>query len=191
MRIKVMLRLYDVWETINPGSTDPKKNNVVTTLLFQSIPEALILQVGEQTAAKDICEAIKSRYLGADRVREARLQTLMVEFDRLKMEDTNSVDDFAGKMSDIAYKSEPLGQTIEEPKLVKKFLKGLHRSKYIHFVASLEQVLHLNETGFEDIVERIKAYEERVGEETQREDHGKLMFVNNNQQNRGGYGGFR
>ena len=81
----MLLRVHEVWDTIEPGSDDQKKNDVAIALLFQSIPETLILQVGEQTASKDIWNAIKSLHLGADRVREVRLQTLMTEFDRLKI----------------------------------------------------------------------------------------------------------
>ncbi|KAL3603400.1 hypothetical protein D5086_004259 [Populus alba] len=65
-------------------------------LLFQSIPETLILQVGEQDSPKEIWESIKTRNLGADRVKEARLQTLMSEFERIKMKDTDTIDNFAG-----------------------------------------------------------------------------------------------
>ncbi|XP_010490433.1 PREDICTED: glycine-rich RNA-binding protein 1-like [Camelina sativa] len=44
--------------------------------------------------------------------------------------------------------------------------------------------------GFADIVGRIKAYEEHLGEETKSEDQGKLMFSNSSN-NRGGYNGFQ
>lgn len=186
--MKITLRLYDAWDTIDPGSTDQKKNVTAIALLFQSIPETLILQVGELTTSKEIWEAIKSRHLGADRVKEARLQTLMTEFDRLKMNDSDSVDDFAGRISGLASKATSLGEVLDESKLVKKFLKGLPRTKYIHIVASLEQVLDLNSTGFEDIVGRLKAYEERIGDENQKEDQGKLMWTNNDQRDRGGRG---
>ncbi|KAL1225767.1 Retrovirus-related Pol polyprotein from transposon TNT 1-94 [Cardamine amara subsp. amara] len=191
MRMKVMLRLHEVWETIDPGNNDPKKNVMAIALLFQSIPESLILQVGELNTAKELWNAIKSRHLGADRVREARLQTLMNDFDKLHMVDTDSVDDFAGRISGVVSKSASLGEVIEESKMVKKFLKGLPRNKYIQIVASLEQVLDLKNTGFEDIVGRIKAYEERIEEETQQEDQGKLMYANNDQSYQRGRGGFR
>ncbi|XP_013654467.2 uncharacterized protein LOC111214380 [Brassica napus] len=119
------------------------------------------------------------RHVGAERVKEARLQTLMSEFDRLVMKDAEKIDDFGGKLSEISSKSAALGKEIEEPQLVKKFLKGLSRKKYIHIVASLEQVLDLKTTSFEDIVGRLKAYEERVAEEEENhEDQGKLMYTN-------------
>lgn len=66
---------------------------------------------------------------------------------------------------EISSKSAALGVSIKESNLVKKFLKSLPPRKYMHNVASLEQVLDLNTTSFEDIIGRLKAYEELSGEE--------------------------
>ena len=74
--------------------------------------------------------------------------------------------------------------------MVKKFLKGLPRHKYIQIVEYLERVLDLNSMGFEDIVRRLKAYKEHVGEETQKEEQYKLMFSNNNQHSHRNYESF-
>ena len=76
MRMKVMLRLYEVWDTIDPESDDAKKHNMAIAIIFKSVPEALILPKGEHDTSKKIWKAIKSRNLGVDRMREARLQTL-------------------------------------------------------------------------------------------------------------------
>ena len=62
---------------------------------------------------KEIWEAVKSRNLGDEHVKEARLQTLMNEFERLRMKDTDSIDIFSGKISELASKSAALGQTLE------------------------------------------------------------------------------
>ena len=113
----------------------------------------------------------------------------MAEFDRLKMKDDDTIDMFAGKLSEISSKFASLGEILEEPKLVKKFLKSLPRNKYIQIVASLEQVLDLNTTSFEDIVGRLKAYEERVcaEEEEKSDDQEKLMYAANSRSNQEGY----
>lgn len=81
-------------------------------LLFQAIPEALVLQVGELDTAKKVWDAIRMRHIGAERVKEARLHTLMAEFDRLKMKDSENIDDFVGKLSEISSKSHALGEEI-------------------------------------------------------------------------------
>lgn len=180
MKMKIALRVHKVWEAVDPGSKTEDKNNMAIALIVQSIPEALTLQIGDLETAKLVWDAIKARHVGAERVREARLQTLLAEFDRLKMKEEDTIDTFVGKMSEIASKSASLGEIIDEPKLVKKFLKTLPRRKYIHMVASLEQVLDLKNTSFEDIVGRLKAYEERITEEDEentRDDSSKLMYA--------------
>lgn len=153
-------------------------------LLFQSIPETFILQVEELDTAKKVCEAIKAKHVGAERVKEVRLQTLMKEFDRLKMKDTGTIDEFGGKLAEISSKSAVLGVSIEESKPVKKTPKILPHKKYIHIVASLEQVLDLNTTSFDDIIGRLKAFEECFfNEEEPQEDQSKLMYANMETQN--------
>ncbi|XP_013617845.1 PREDICTED: uncharacterized protein LOC106324419 [Brassica oleracea var. oleracea] len=190
MRMKIALKVSEVWETIDPGTKYEKKNNMAIAFLFQYIPEALILQVGDLDIAKGVSDAIKARNLGAERVKEARLQTLMAEFDRLKMKDGDTIDNFVGKLSELPSKAATLGEVIEESKIVKKFLKSLPRKKYIQIVASIEQLLDLNSTSFEDIVGRLKAYEERIteAEEEEHEDQNKLMYADSGQESYGGYG---
>ncbi|XP_076903532.1 uncharacterized protein LOC143558609 [Bidens hawaiensis] len=180
MKMRAILNVHDVWNMIEPGTgNDAKKNNPAIELLFQSIPEELVMQIGNMTTAKEMWEAVKIRHQGADRVREARLQTLSSELDGLKMKDSSSIDEFATRISGIAAKSASLGQVIEESKLVKKFLIGLPRRRFIHMVASIEQTVDLKTITFDDIVGRLKAFEERIKDEDDlTENQSKLMFNN-------------
>nr|GEW17027.1 hypothetical protein [Tanacetum cinerariifolium] len=129
IRMEVLLGIHGVWDVIDPGLDNAKKNNIVKGLLFLSIPEDLVLQIGNLKIGKETWEVIKTHNLGADRVKEARLQTLITEFENMKMLDNGTIDEYAAKLS------------------------------------ALEQVLDLKTTGFEDVVGRLKAYEERVKEE--------------------------
>ena len=125
IRMKTLLKVHKAWKAVEQGTDETEKNDIAVALLFQSIPEALILQVGDLDNAKKVWEAIKARHMGADRVKEARLQTLMAEFDRLTMKETETIDNFAGRLAEISSKSAALEEDIEESKLVKKFLKSL------------------------------------------------------------------
>ncbi|XP_023755309.1 uncharacterized protein LOC111903783 [Lactuca sativa] len=179
LRMKVVLRIHKAWTVIDPRTEkNEEKDYFAIGLLYQAIPEDLIMQIGDVEFAKRLWEAIKARYIGDDHVKEARLQTLNAEFDRLKMHESESIDSYAGKLSGIASKSAALGKTSEESKLIKKFLKTLPRSKFIQIVASLEQVLDLKMVGFEDVIGRLKAYEERIREEDISEaDQSKVLFA--------------
>ena len=120
MRMKVVLRIHKAWTVIDPGTDACEENDCLAMgLLYQTLPENLIIQIGDQDSAKKLREAVKSRNVGADRVKEARLQTLMSEFDRLRMTESETIDTFAGKLSGIASKSSALWESIEESKLVK------------------------------------------------------------------------
>lgn len=126
-------------------------------------------------------------------VRDAKLQTLTAEFDHLKMKDNDTINDFFSKISELFSRSAALGETMEESKLVKKFLKSLPRKKYIHMVASLQQLLDLKETSFEDVIGRLKAYEERIHEEEEdgQSDQNKLMYANSDTPKTQSSGDFR
>ncbi|XP_076958477.1 uncharacterized protein LOC143634210 [Bidens hawaiensis] len=136
VQMKVFLNVHKVWDTIDPGATDDDKNNIAIALIYQSIPEATIMQVGNLDSAKDIWNPIKTCNLGADRVKEARLQTLMNEFDGMRMKDTETIDEFVAKLSCTASKAASLGEMIKETKMAKKFLSSLPRKKFIQIVAS-------------------------------------------------------
>lgn len=179
MRMKAIFNVHAVWDQIETGNElEAKKNNMAIALLFQSIPEDQILQVGNLPTAKEMWDALKTRNLGADRVREARLQTLMSEFENLKMKDQGTVDEFSSTLSGYASKAASLGSVINENKLVKKFLNGLPR-KFIFIVASIEQMVDLNTINFDDVVGRLKAYEERIkNEKDPVDDSHQLMFAN-------------
>ncbi|GJW34724.1 hypothetical protein Tco_0057644 [Tanacetum coccineum] len=121
-------------------------------------------------------EAIKTHNLGADHVKEARLQTLITEFKNLRMLDNGTIDEYAAKLSGIASKSAALGEVMSEHKLVKKFLTSLPRC-FVYIMVALEQVLDLKTTGFEDVIGRLKAYEERVKEEDKANDPQENFFM--------------
>ncbi|GKD13637.1 hypothetical protein Tco_1198044 [Tanacetum coccineum] len=83
-------------------------------------------------------EAIKTRNLWADPVKEARLQTLITEFENLKMSDNDSIDAYAAKLWGIASMSATLGEVMLELKLVKKFITSL-LIRFIHIMVAIEQ----------------------------------------------------
>ncbi|XP_076939386.1 uncharacterized protein LOC143608070 [Bidens hawaiensis] len=159
-------------------AVDAKKNRMAIAYLFQAMPEEIVLQVAHHKKASDIWANLKACFVGADRVKEARLQTLESEFEALKMKDTDTIDDFTGKISQLVSQANNLGFTIDNKKLVQKLLKSVPK-KYIQIVAAIEQFADLNTMLFQEAIGRLKAYEERIKESTEEKDkHNKLMFTN-------------
>nr|GEY60012.1 uncharacterized protein [Tanacetum cinerariifolium] len=65
---------------------------------------------------KEMWEAIKTPNIEVDRVKEARLQTLITELENLKMLDNGTIDEYAAKLSGIASKSATLGEVVSKHK---------------------------------------------------------------------------
>nr|GEW81052.1 hypothetical protein [Tanacetum cinerariifolium] len=115
--MEVLLGIHRVWDVVDHGLDDAKKNNIFKGLLFQSIPEDLVLQIGNLKTGKEMREAIKTRNLGADHVKETRLQTLITEFENMKMLDNGTIDEYAAKSLGIASKSAMLEEVMSEHKM--------------------------------------------------------------------------
>ena len=180
LRIRAIFNVHGIWEAVEPTAgteVDQKKNNTAVAMLYQALPENMILQIANLTSAKDIWDALKVRHIGVDRVKEARLQTLESGFESLKMDANDSLDVYAGKISEIASQASSLGHTLDDKRLVRKLL-GSVPEKFIQIVAAIEQFADLNTMPFQEAVGRLKAFEERTKKQTKEEDmSSRLLFT--------------
>ncbi|XP_076905889.1 uncharacterized protein LOC143561795 [Bidens hawaiensis] len=162
--IKMESDAQGIWDAIEPPEgvdVDVKVRKKARAFIFQALPEDILLQVACHKDAKDVWNALKVRYLGAERVQQARIQTLNREFELLSMKEADSIDDYASKIGGIVSKFQTLGTTIEEKVLVKKLLTSTP-TRFLPIVATIEQYSDLNTMPFEEIIGRLKAYEERI-----------------------------
>ncbi|GJU86550.1 zinc finger, CCHC-type containing protein [Tanacetum coccineum] len=178
--VETVLRAYGLWESIDPvtGATvDEKKNYTTKAIIFQTLPEDILLQVAKHKDAKDVWESIRVRYLGADRVQKARLQTLRSELEMLKMKENETINEFSGKIGSIMAKFKSLGSRLDEEVAVRKLLNSAPK-KYLPIIASIEQYSEIETMSFEEAVGRLKAYEERLkSHDEKEEDQGGLLLT--------------
>ncbi|KAL7595920.1 hypothetical protein Lser_V15G30976 [Lactuca serriola] len=180
VKVKSIMDAHGIWETVEAkpsgGESDPKKQKQALAFLFQAIPKEMVLQMSDYTDPKRVWEGLKTRYLGMDRVRTARLATLKRELESLRMKEGETVDDFAAKLSGLASKARSLGHELEEVDLVKRLLDSMPKS-FLQIVASIDQCFELDTMLFDEAVGRLKAYEERIkGSEKVEDVHGGLLL---------------
>lgn len=104
---------------------------------------------------------LKNMNLGAEKVKEVRTQTLWREFDDLKMGDSESVDEYSGKLTIIVNKLRGLGNTVEDVKVVKKLLRSTS-AKFLQITSTIEEFSDLNSKTVDEIIGSLKAHEERL-----------------------------
>lgn len=76
---------------------------------------------------------------GTKVVKVNKLQQLTTKFENIKMPEDESFDEFYVKLSDIVNSTYDLGETYDDPKVVRKILKSLtkdFRPKVIVFIES-------------------------------------------------------
>ena len=68
---------------------------------------------------------LQTTYEGAKVVKDSKLQRLTTSFEKIKMEEDESFDEFYAKLKDIVNLAFDLGETIPEPKIDRKVLRSL------------------------------------------------------------------
>jgi hypothetical protein len=104
---------------------DVKKDKLARACLFAAVSEDVLQQIAKKKIFKEVWASLKIRFLGVDRVKKAHVQTLKSDFKDLRMKETESIDEFASKISSLANKLSDLGAAMVDGELVKKLLDSV------------------------------------------------------------------
>jgi hypothetical protein len=125
IKVEAILDAQSLWKAVSPSgdaAVDAQKNKTARAQLLQALLEDILMQVSTKKTAKEVWESLKTRFVGADRVKTVRLATLKGEFYKLCMVDGDALDDYAGKISGMAAKFAGLEPTLDDVTMVKKLL---------------------------------------------------------------------
>ena len=168
IRVQVIMEDQGIWAAIQPTTNTPidlKLDRKVKAHILQVLPEDLLMQVAKKNTSKEIWESLKTRFVGADRVKNARLQALKSDFSALRMTDGETLDQYARRITTISMQYSNVGGTLEESTMVRKFYDTVP-DKYLPIIAGVEQFCNLEEMPFKEAVSRLKAYEDRTRSRT-------------------------
>ncbi|XP_074336837.1 uncharacterized protein LOC141674009 [Apium graveolens] len=181
LKMKVFMQAHSVWETIEPKDpkatkVDEKTDKIAMAMIYQGIPEEILLSVAEKKTAKEVWKGIKTMCQGVDRVKKARTQTLKVEFESLSMKDSESLDDLCMKMNGLVTNIRALGEEIEETYVVKKLLRAVP-AKFLLISSTIEQFGDLENMTVEEAIGSLKAHEERMKGHNDKNGGGELLLT--------------
>lgn len=80
LKMRVNLQAQGVWEAVEGGDVEAHKDRMALTAIYQGVPEDVLLMIGEKDSAKKAWETLRTMHMGAERVIEAKVQTLKSEF---------------------------------------------------------------------------------------------------------------
>jgi hypothetical protein len=112
--------------------------------------------------AKDIWDKIILSYEGDAKVKSAKLQTLRIQYENLKMNNEESIANLFLRLDDIVIRMRNLGETITESTLVENFLRSL-TAKFESKVSALEEKQDLQNLTVVQLHGILTTYEMRRG----------------------------
>lgn len=97
-------------------------DKVALGMIYQDIPEDMLLSIAKKRTSKEAKEVIKVMCQGADYVKKARIQTLNANFESLRMNESEQLGDFCMKLNGLVSTIRALGEEMNEAYVVKKLL---------------------------------------------------------------------
>ena len=142
VRMRVFLQSLNekVWQAVEIGWTKPTKapanwddakikaanfNSRALNALVSVVTNEEFKKISFTETAKEAWTILQTTYEGTKAVKDSKLQRLTTSFEEIKVEENKSFDEFYAKLKDIVNLAFNLGETIAEPKIVRKVFRSL------------------------------------------------------------------
>ena len=142
VRMRVFLQSLDekVWQAVEIGQTKPKEaladwneakikaanfNSRALNALYSVVTNEKFKKISSTETAKEAWTILQTTSKGTKAVRDSKLQRLTTSFEEIKIQEDESLDEFYAMLKDIVNSTFNLGETIPEPKIMRKVLRSL------------------------------------------------------------------
>ena len=150
-------------------------NSRALNALFSAVTNEEFKKISSTETAKEAWTILQTTYKGIKAVKDSKLQMLITSFEKIKIEENESFDEFYAKLKDIVNSAFNLGETIPEPKIVRKVLKFLPERFHANITA-IEESKDIDKIPLTELVSNLQTYEiglTRIGKSTK----GKSMAL--------------
>jgi hypothetical protein len=173
---KVRMRTYlmalgaNVWDVVETGyikpivlaSKDDKLEFIFNTkgmnVILNGLAEAEFVKVMHLQTAKGMWDKLISSYEGNEKVKDAKLQTLRLKFEKLKMNEYEIVSKYFLRVEELVNAMKGLGEKFEESILVQKILRCL-LDKFNPKVSAIVELSDLKSLSIDKLLGTLTAYE--------------------------------
>ena len=131
----------EVQQVVKIGWTKPKEasadwdeakikvanfNSKALNALFSAVINEEFKKISStETTTKEVQTILQTTYEGTKALKDSKFQRLTTNFEEIKIEEDESFDEFYAKIKDIVNSTFNLGESIPEPKIVRKVLRSL------------------------------------------------------------------
>jgi hypothetical protein len=150
-----------LWLAVSVGTIDYTEDRMVLEVLTKAVPSELMRTIVNKATAKAACDSLYLWNIGVKRVHKERASMLRREFDTLKFEDAETIDDFGVCINSLITQLAVLGTDYTDEEILRRFLQALP-PRYDQIVASIETLLDLTDISLDELIGRLKPVEEKM-----------------------------
>jgi transposase InsO family protein len=182
--MRVNMQAQGLWGAVEPEGddlVDYRQDRQALAAILRAVPAEMLATLAVKETAQEAWEAIKTRRIGVQRVREANAQQLRREFGDILFKDGETVDDFSMRIGGLANNLRTLGDNITEAEVVQKLLQVV--PEHLQQIAiSIETLLDVNELSLEEVTGRLRSVEQRkqcktAAASSRVDANGRLLFT--------------
>ncbi|XP_073131742.1 uncharacterized protein [Henckelia pumila] len=126
--------------------------------------------ISDCTIAKDIWDALQEHYEGTDSVRRTRLRFLNAKFERIRMDENETIAEYDKKLREIATEAHALRGPIASEAMVNKVLRSLPK-RFNGKIWALEEVKDTSKMKMTELISILQVFE--MNNTEQEKDKGK------------------
>jgi hypothetical protein len=157
-----------LWCAVEVDKVEWRDNRLGLAAILCGMPVEMKVGLAFKKTAKEAWTAIKMERVGNIHFKEANAQKLMKGFETFVDVDGKSIDDLMLRINDIIGKLWELGETMEDKRVVRKLLRVMLK-KYDQIVVAIEMFSYLNMLKMEELIEKLRAVEDRITDEEKAE----------------------
>ena len=161
-----------VWQVVEIGWTKPKEasvdwddakikaanfNNRALNALLSVVTNEEFKKISSTETAKKEWSILQTTYEGT-KLKDLKLQRLTTSFEEIKMEEDESFNEFYAKLKDIMNSAFNLGETILEPKIVRKVLRSMPE-RFHAKITMIEESKDIDKIPLTKLVGNLQSYE--------------------------------
>jgi hypothetical protein len=166
----------DVWDVVETGYTKPvviaskddklefSFNAKGVNAILNGLDEAEFVKVMHLDTAKAMWDKLINNYEGNEKVKDAKLQTYRLKFERLKMNEDETISKHFLRVEEILNAMKGLGEKFDDSLLVQKILRSMP-NKFNPKVSAIEELNDLKTMSIDQLLGTLTAYEMRINKD--------------------------
>ena len=162
-----------VWQVVEIGWTKPKEapadcdeakikaanfNSRALNALFNAVTNDEFKKMSSIETAQEAWTILQTTYESTRVVKDSKLQRLTTSFEEIKMEEDELFDELCAELKDIVNSAFNHGETILEPKIVRKVLRSLPE-RFHAKITAIKESKDIDKIPLTELVGNLQTYE--------------------------------